>query len=104
MAVAIVISGGMMIFLADTVSEFLQKNRLYEVLGLFILFLVGVLLVSEGGHLAHLKFFGHAIEPMTKTTFYFTLAILVVVDVAQGKYQKKIVAEEDARTGRTEML
>ena len=104
MAVAIVISGIMMIFLADTVSEFLQKNRLYEVLGLFILFLVGVLLVSEGGHLAHLKFFGHPVEPMAKSTFYFTLAILVVVDVAQGKYQKKIVAEEDARTGRTEML
>ena len=55
MAVAIIASGVMMIFLADTVSEFLKKNRMYEVLGLFILFIVGVMLLSEGGHLAHLK-------------------------------------------------
>jgi hypothetical protein len=42
-----------MISLADTVASFLQKNRLYEVRGLFI---VGILLLSEGGELAHLNF------------------------------------------------
>ena len=73
MATAIVISGIMMIWLADRVAEFLKKNRMYEVLGLFILFIVGVMLVSEGGHLAHLKFFGHEVVPMAKTTFYFVL-------------------------------
>lgn len=104
MATAIILSGLMMIFLADTVSEFLQKNRLYEVLGLFVLFLVGILLLSEGGHLAHLKFFGHAVEPMAKSTFYFTLAILVVVDVVQGKYQKKLIAEEKARSGEAKIV
>ena len=69
MAAAIIISGVMMIVLADHVARFLEKNRLFEVLGLFILFLVGVMLLSEGGHLAHLSFFGHAIEPMAKSTF-----------------------------------
>ena len=54
MASAIVVSGLMMIYLADHVAEFLKKNRMYEVLGLFILFIVGVMLVSEGGHLAKL--------------------------------------------------
>ena len=48
----IVISGLMMIWLADHVAEFLKKNRMYEVLGLFILFIVGIMLLSEGGHLA----------------------------------------------------
>ena len=38
MATAIVISGLLMIYLADTVSVFLEKNRMYEVLGLFVLF------------------------------------------------------------------
>ena len=57
MAIAILTGGILMIVLADTVSEFLQKNRMYEVLGLFILFLVGVMLLSEGGHLAHIKLF-----------------------------------------------
>lgn len=54
MALAIIIGGALMIVLADTVSEFLQKNRMYEVLGLFILFLVGVMLITEGFHLSHM--------------------------------------------------
>ncbi len=91
MATAIIISGGLMIWLSDGVSQFLAKNRLYEVLGLFILFLVGVMLLSEGGHLAHLSIFGNHITPMSKTTFYFIIFILVVIDIVQGKYQKKLV-------------
>ncbi len=90
MATAIVISGVMMMVLADHVAEFLKRNRMYEVLGLFILLIVGVMLVSEGGHIAHLHFFDKPIEAMSKTTFYFSIAILVVVDIAQGKYQKKL--------------
>ncbi|WP_424963410.1 TerC family protein [Ekhidna sp.] len=96
MAAAIIISGGLMIWLADGVSVFLAKNRLYEVLGLFILFLVGVMLLSEGGHLAHLELFGNHITPMSKTTFYFIIFILVVIDIVQGKYQKKLIAKRNA--------
>jgi len=61
MAAAIVISGLLMIFLADVVSNFLKKNRMYEVLGLFVLFVVGIMLVTEGAHLAHIKLFGEEI-------------------------------------------
>lgn len=97
MAIAIVISGLLMLFLADRISVFLAKNRMYEVLGLFILFIVGIMLVTEGGHLAHLKLFGNPIESMSKTTFYFVLVILIIVDVVQGRYQKKILAENASR-------
>ena len=93
MAIAIVISGLLMLIMADKISVFLSKNRMYEVLGLFILFIVGIMLVTEGGHLAHLKLFGNEIVPMSKTTFYFVLAILIIVDVVQGRYQKKLIAE-----------
>lgn len=96
MATAIIISGGLMIWLSDGVSKFLAKNRLYEVLGLFILFLVGVMLLSEGGHLAHLKLFGNEITPMSKTTFYFIIFILVVIDIVQGRYQKRLIARKNA--------
>ncbi len=96
MAAAIVISGVMMIVMADQVSTFLQKNRMYEVLGLFVLLIVGVMLVSESGHLAHLKFFGFPVEPMAKTTFYFVLAVLVVVEIVQSRYQRKILAQKHA--------
>jgi len=94
MAIAIVISGLLMLVLADRISTFLAKNRMYEVLGLFILFIVGIMLVTEGGHLAHINLFGNEIVPMSKTTFYFVLAILVIVDVVQGKYKKKLIAEQ----------
>lgn len=90
MATAIIIGGILMIWLADHISVFLQKNRMYEVLGLFILFLVGIMLLSEGGHLAHLELFGNPITPMSKTTFYFVLVILVVVDLVQGRYQRNL--------------
>ena len=91
MALAIIISGVLMIWLADRVSEFLQKNRMYEVLGLFILFVVGIMLLSEGGHLAHLHLFGHKITPMSKATFYFVIGILVLTDIVQTRYQKKLL-------------
>ena len=93
MAAAIVISGIMMVWLSDRVANFLAKNRMYEVLGLFVLFVVGIMLVSEGGHLAHLTLFGSEVSPMTKTTFYFVLAVLVLTDIVQSRYQKKLLAE-----------
>jgi len=93
MGTAIVVSGVLMVWLADHVAEFLKRNRMYEVLGLFILFIVGILLVSEGAHLAHLHLFKQEIQPMAKATFYFVIGILVVVDVIQSRYQKKLLAE-----------
>lgn len=91
MATAIVISGVLMIWLSGHVSEFLKKNRMYEVLGLFILFVVGIMLITEGGHLAHINILGENITPMSKTTFYFVISILVIIDVVQGQYQKKLL-------------
>ena len=90
MAIAIILGGVIMIWLSDKVTDFLKKNRMFEVLGLFILFIVGIMLLSEGGHLAHLQFFGNVITPMSKTTFYFIITTLVVIDVIQNKYQKKL--------------
>jgi len=91
MATAIVISGLLMIWLSDRVATFLQRNRMYEVLGLFVLFVVGILLLTEGGHLAHLQLLGNPITPMTKTTFYFVIGVLVLTDIVQTRYQKKLL-------------
>ncbi len=90
MALSVVISGFMMMWLSDKVSDFLKRNRMYEVLGLFVLFIVGIMLITEGGHIGHLAFFGNEITPMSKTTFYFVLFVLVIVEIIQGRYQKKI--------------
>ena len=93
MAVAIMIGAALMIWLSDGVAEFLEKNRMYEVLGLFILLVVGIMLLTEGGHLAHLLIFGAEITPMTKTTFYFVIVVLVLTDVVQARYRKKLLAQ-----------
>ncbi len=93
LAFAIIVSGLAMLFMADTVSAFLKKNRKYEVLGLFILLIVGVVLLGEGGHEAHLKLFTYEVVPMSKSTFYFSLAVLVLVDVLQSGYQKRLEKE-----------
>ena len=102
MAAAIVVSGLMMVLLADHVSQFLQRNRMYEVLGLFVLFIVGIMLLTEGGHLAHLSFFGQPIEQMSKTTFYFVISVLVLVDFVQGRYQKRLDRLAQERTAERE--
>jgi predicted tellurium resistance membrane protein TerC len=94
MAIAIIITGILMIVMADKVADFLKKNRMYEVLGLFILFIVGILLVSEGGHLAHIKLLGYPVEAMSKSTFYFVLIVMILVDVVQSQYQKKLMKKK----------
>lgn len=81
MITAIVIGGAIMILFADRVTTFLQKNRMDEVLGLFVLFVVGIILPTEEAHLAHLEFFGNERHAMTKTTFSFVIAVLLLTDI-----------------------
>ena len=101
LATAIILSGIAMLVLADHVASFLAKNRAYEVLGLFILLIVGIVLLGEGGHVAHLKLFGYLVEPMAKSTFYFSIAVLVAVDLVQSGYQRKL--QRQAALERTAM-
>ncbi len=89
-AAAIIISGVMMIVLADRVSEFLKQNRMFEVIGLFILFIVGVLLITEGGHLAHMHLFGFEVVAMSKASFYFVIFVMVIVSAVQTRYRNKL--------------
>lgn len=102
LATAIILSGIAMLVLADGVTAFLNKNRMYEVLGLFILLIVGVVLLGEAGpaaaHAMHdddlqVKIFGYELIPMSKTTFYFSVVVLVLVEFVQSRYQRKLDAE-----------
>jgi len=95
MSIAIIAGGVLMIVMADKVSNFLKKNRMYEVLGLFILLIVGIMLLSEGGHIAKLELFGNHVTPMSKTTFYFVIIVLVLIDLVQGRYQKNLLKQKN---------
>ena len=94
MIIAILTGGLIMIKMANGVTEFLKKNRMFEVLGLFILFIVGIMLLTEGAHLAHMHVFENPILPMSKTTFYFTIFILIIIDIIQLRYQKILVRKK----------
>ncbi len=96
--IAILVSGLAMLLLTDRVSDFLEKNRMYEVLGLFILLIVGVVLLGEGGHKGHLELFGYPVEPMSKSTFYFSVVVLFIVEFVQSGYQRKLAAERAANS------
>ncbi|MEM6478640.1 MAG: TerC family protein [Pseudomonadota bacterium] len=117
LAAAIFLSGLAMLLLADGVTRFLEKNRMYEVLGLFILLIVGVVLIGEAGvaaahavestveevasHTTHdndlaIKVFGFALVPMSKTTFYFAVIVLFAVEIIQSGYRRKLAAERAA--------
>ncbi len=89
-ASGIVLSGIAMYVLAEPFSAFLSKNRMYEVLGLFVLLIVGISLLGEGGHVAHMELFGYAVEPLAKSTFYFSIAVLFLVEIVQSRYQRKL--------------
>lgn len=99
MAIAIILSGISMLLMADYVTVFLKKNRMYEVMGLFILFLVGVLLVTEGAHLAHMEIFGFEIHAMSKPSFYLVIFVLIITDIISIKYQKRLWAQKEAEIG-----
>ncbi|PUB18632.1 TerC family protein [Yoonia sediminilitoris] len=105
LATAIILSGIAMLVLADGVTRFLEKNRMYEVLGLFILLIVGVVLLGEAGpaaaHAMHddtlqIKVWGQDIIPMSKSTFYFSVVVLVAVEIIQSGYSRKLNAERAA--------
>ncbi|MDJ0825096.1 MAG: tellurium resistance protein TerC [Rhodobacter sp.] len=109
LAFAILLSGAAMLILADGVTAFLEKNRMYEVLGLFILLIVGVVLLGEAGtaaaHAAHddglqVKILGYDLIPMSKTTFYFSVVVLVAVEAVQSGYSRKLAAERHAEQSR----
>ncbi len=113
LAIAIILSGLAMLLLADGVTRFLEKNRMYEVLGLFILLIVGVVLLGESGQAAvhgveamgvpheeakdlALKVFDREIVPMSKSTFYFSVVVLFAVEILQSGYSRKLNAERAA--------
>jgi predicted tellurium resistance membrane protein TerC len=86
---AMLVGVALMVWLMGSISTFVKQYHRYEMLGLLILFLVGIMLVSEGGDLANLQLFGEAIEPMSKVAFYLVVVLMIVVDSVQGQYSKK---------------
>ena len=72
---------------------------MYEVLGLFILLIVGIVLLGESGtaaaHAMHdqtlqIRIFDYPLIPMSKSTFYFSVIVLFLVEIIQTQYQRRL--------------
>ena len=79
MVTAIVISVGVMIFMAKTISDFVESHPTIKILALSFLMLVGLALMGEGFHF-HIP----------KGYIYFAMAFSIMVEIFNMKLRKKI--------------
>ena len=89
MAGSVVISVAIMLFFAGTISDYMNKNPDFEILGLFVLLLVGFVLILEGGHVAHLTVNSSAFPYIPQWIVIFILLLMFTVDLYQNWLERK---------------
>ena len=86
---SVVISVGFMLYFAGRIADFLHKNPEFEILGLFVLLLIGFVLILEGGHVGHFKLNGDALPYIPQWTVIFILLLMFSVDLYQNWWERK---------------
>jgi len=89
MVASVVISVALMLAFAAPISTFLSKNPEFEILGLFVLLLIGFVLVLEGGHTAHLEVNGSPMPYIPQWIVIFMLLMMFSVDLYQNWWERK---------------
>ncbi|MBT8488953.1 MAG: TerC family protein [Gemmatimonadetes bacterium] len=85
---SVVISVALMLAFAAPISAFLSKNPEFEILGLFVLLLIGFVLVLEGGHTAHLEVNGTPFPYIPQWIVIFMLVLMFSVDLYQNWWER----------------
>lgn len=86
---SVVISVVIMLAFVSTISRFMTENPDFEVLGLFVLLLIGFVLILEGGHVAHLSVNGSAFPYIPQWIVIFILLLMFSVDLYQNFLERK---------------
>ena len=86
---SVLISVGLMLAFAKPLARFLRENPDFEILGLFILLLIGFTLFLEGGHVAHLEVNGSAFPYIPQWIVIFMLLLMLSVDLYQNWWEQK---------------
>lgn len=86
---SVVISVGVMLFFVRSISTFMTENPDFEILGLFVLLLIGFVLILEGGHVAHLTVNGSAFPYIPQWIVIFILLLMFSVDLYQNFLERK---------------
>lgn len=89
MILAVVISIIIMMVFAGPVSKFVNEHPTIQILGLSFLILIGVMLLAEGSHLAHFRFFGgEEMHSIPKGYLYFSIFFSLFVEFLNLKMKK----------------
>ncbi len=89
MIIAVVLSVGIMMLFAHPIGKFVNKHPTIQMLGLAFLILIGFMLIIEGGHLAHMSFFGSEIGAVPKGYLYFAIAFSLLVEFLNMRLRKR---------------
>ncbi len=86
---SVVISVILMLAFAGFISDYMSKNPDFEILGLFVLLLIGFVLILEGGHVAHLMVNGGSFPYIPQWIVIFILMLMFSVDLYQNWVERK---------------
>jgi predicted tellurium resistance membrane protein TerC len=89
MAGSVIISVVLMLVFAGPIAEFMRKNPDFEILGLFVLLLIGFVLFLEGGHVAHMTVNGGEFPYIPQWITIFILMLMFSVDFYQNWLERK---------------
>jgi predicted tellurium resistance membrane protein TerC len=89
---SVVISVGLMLMFVGFISDYISKNPDFEILGLFVLLLIGFVLILEGGHVAHMTVNGSPFPYIPQWIVIFILLLMFSVDLYQNWHERKRTA------------
>ncbi len=86
---SVVISVALMLWFARPIADFISRNPDFEILGLFVLLLIGFVLTLEGGHVAHLTVGESAFPYIPQWIVIFMLMLMFAVDLYQNWFERR---------------
>jgi predicted tellurium resistance membrane protein TerC len=85
---SVVVSVALMLLFAGPISTFLSANPEFEILGLFVLLLIGFVLILEGGHTANMTANGTEFPYIPQWIVIFMLLLMFAVDLYQNWWSR----------------
>ena len=88
MILSVIISIVIMMAFAGPVSHFVNRHPTIQILGLSFLILIGVMLLAESSHLAHVVIFEQEVGVIPKGYLYFAIFFSLAVEFFNMKLRK----------------
>ncbi|PUB33530.1 putative tellurium resistance membrane protein TerC [Elizabethkingia sp. YR214] len=88
MILSVIISIIIMMAFAGPVSHFVNRHPTIQILGLSFLILIGVMLLAESSHLAHVVIFEQEVGVIPKGYLYFAIFFSLAVEFINMKLRK----------------